>query len=77
MRTFIISALLLLMCSIAIADEKQGVHKPLALDNLAATYGDIPNQFKEYDVILESPKDAAEYWAGAPSVLHDDMTRPI
>ena len=31
----------------------------------------IANKFNKYDVVLEPDKNAAEYWAGAPSVVRD------
>lgn len=34
-------------------------------------YGIIPGKFQEYEVILEPEEDAAEWWAGAPSVVRD------
>jgi hypothetical protein len=35
-------------------------------------YGNIPQKFQQYDVILEPDKNEAEWWAGAPSVVWDD-----
>lgn len=40
---------------------------------LDATYAEITAQFNEYEVVVPSPKDAPEWWAGAPSVLRDDQ----
>jgi hypothetical protein len=34
-------------------------------------YGLVPGQFREYKVILEPDRDAAEWWAGGPSVVRD------
>ena len=34
--------------------------------------GVIPQKFQQYDVILKPDTDAAEWWAGAPSVVRDD-----
>lgn len=33
--------------------------------------GDVPAQFRAYDVILEPDKNEPEWWAGAPSVVRD------
>ena len=38
---------------------------------LPKAYAFYLNHFDAYDVVLESPKDAPEWWAGAPSVLRD------
>ena len=34
-------------------------------------FGNIPQQFQNYDVILKPDKDEAEWWVGAPSVVRD------
>ncbi len=34
-------------------------------------FGDTPTKLTEYEVIVEPDKDAAEWWAGAPSVVRD------
>lgn len=34
-------------------------------------FGDTPAKLTEYEVIVEPDKDAAEWWAGAPSVVRD------
>ena len=39
--------------------------------DLPEAYASYLEQFDTYDVVLESPKDEAQYWAGAPSVLRD------
>ncbi len=36
-----------------------------------ASYGFIPQNFLQYDVILEPDKNQPEWWAGAPSVVQD------
>lgn len=41
-----------------------------SIENLGS-FGDIPGNFQEYDVILTPDKDAPEWWAGAPSVVRD------
>lgn len=46
-----------------------------ALDEIRAelpkAYATYLNKFDTYEVVLESPKDEPEWWAGAPSVLRD------
>ena len=34
-------------------------------------FGNIPDRFKQYTVILEPDRDEPEWWAGAPSVVRD------
>ena len=34
-------------------------------------FGNIPEKFADYEVILKPDKDEAEWWAGAPSVVRD------
>lgn len=38
---------------------------------LPETYSSFAGKFDTYEVVLESPEDAPEWWAGAPSVLRD------
>ncbi len=38
---------------------------------LPEAYEPYLKKFEDYDVIIESPKDAPEWWAGAPSVVRD------
>lgn len=40
--------------------------------DVAEEYRHIFKKFKQYDVILEPEQDAADWWAGAPSVVRDD-----
>lgn len=41
-------------------------------DALPSAYLPYLQKFDHYDVVLESPEDAPEWWAGAPSVCRDD-----
>lgn len=38
---------------------------------ISLRYGNIPQKFSQFDVILKPDEDAAEWWAGAPSVVRD------
>ena len=38
---------------------------------ISALYSKIALNFQQYNVVLKPDKDAAEYWAGAPSVVRD------
>lgn len=40
-------------------------------EDVAKNYGAIAAQFDTYEVVVPSPEDAPEWWAGAPSVLRD------
>ena len=42
-----------------------------AIPQIAGDLGSIPGKLEEYDVILGPDKDAADWWAGAPSVVRD------
>jgi hypothetical protein len=44
-----------------------------AVPEIASSLESIAAQFNDYEVILEPEKDAPEYWAGAPSVVRDEM----
>ena len=48
-----------------------GVGQLSANPTAEALLGPLPAQFRKYDVILEPDKDAADWWAGAPSVVRD------
>jgi len=39
---------------------------------VTGNYGIVPEKFQDYDVILKPDEDAAEWWAGAPSVVRDE-----
>jgi hypothetical protein len=41
-------------------------------EELPKAYAPYLEKFEDYTVIIESPKDEPEWWAGAPSVLRDD-----
>lgn len=42
-----------------------------SLPKVAGDFGGIPSKFKGYDVVLAPDRDQPEWWAGAPSVVHD------
>lgn len=37
--------------------------------DVKSLFGNVPAEFRQYDVILEPDQDEAEWWAGAPSVV--------
>jgi len=43
----------------------------LVTPEIKGYFGNIPQKFQEYKVILEPDKNAPEWWAGAPSVVRD------
>jgi hypothetical protein len=52
-----------------------GLPPHVSLPDAGAAYARIAEKFQQYDVVLRPDKDAAEWWAGAPSVaVGDDGT---
>jgi len=64
-RAFTCALALLLIGGAAFAAPgiRQGIPGP---------YGSIPAKFEDFAVIVEPEEDAAEWWAGAPSVVRDE-----
>jgi len=65
-----------ILMTIQLAAQEQGVSNDekksaQSIPKVTGRYGIIPEKFEEYEVILEPDKDAAEWWAGAPSVVRD------
>ncbi len=60
--------LLALTCTVNAQESKWDGPVAEVLD----MFGNIPEKFHDYDVILEPDKNEPEWWAGAPSVVRDD-----
>jgi len=72
MRKILMVILVLFFSNSSYAEELSTMSPAITLENMPPSYGKIPGQFKEYTLVVESPKDEAEWWAGAPSALFDD-----
>jgi hypothetical protein len=69
----LLSLFLLSQCAAKISSSHRGEDfgfKPPAVD-VTGIFGNIPDKFRQYEVILRPDKDEAEWWAGAPSVVRD------
>ena len=55
-------------CVVVVAAFGQGAAWDGPVPDPGDRYGSIPERFETYEVVLEPDTDAAEWWAGAPSV---------
>lgn len=65
---FVFVAFLLGMCSVGFSRNSGSAR---SVPEVRDCFGNIPQEFQDYDVILKPDKDEAEWWAGAPSVVRD------
>ena len=68
--SFLITAILLFISSNKILAQELEWKGPLP--SIASELLLIAEKFNDFDVVLKPDKDAAEWWAGAPSVVQDD-----
>ncbi len=65
-------ACLVLVALICAAPARAQVESPADVRaGIPDAYATFAGKFDAYDVVLEPPEDAAEWWAGAPSVVRD------
>jgi hypothetical protein len=60
--------ILLLFYTVLMAQDETPVYPGPEITGL---FGNIPGKFESFHVVLQPDKDAAEWWAGAPSVVVD------
>jgi hypothetical protein len=63
--------ILAVVASLLFVARAEAAEAGLTVPEVRAVFGQVPEKFRQYEVVLEPDRNEPEWWAGAPSVVRD------